>query len=82
MFPTAILCSIFIYFAAITALAVEVHDSGYDNSSLVWGPYRPNLYFGVRPRIPRTLLMGLMWARVGDFQHLKRGIIDPKRLAR
>lgn len=27
-----------------------------------WGPYRPNLYFGVRPRIPETLLMGLMWS--------------------
>ncbi|KAK1831601.1 glycoside hydrolase [Podospora conica] len=27
-----------------------------------WGPYRPNLYFGVRPQVPETLLMGLMWA--------------------
>ncbi|KAI1384902.1 glycoside hydrolase family 63 protein [Hypoxylon trugodes] len=27
-----------------------------------WGPYRPNLYFGVRPQIPDTFLMGLMWA--------------------
>lgn len=27
-----------------------------------WGPYRPNLYFGVRPQIPETFLMGLMWA--------------------
>ncbi|KAK0712122.1 glycoside hydrolase [Lasiosphaeris hirsuta] len=27
-----------------------------------WGPYRPNLYFGVRPQVPDTLLMGLMWA--------------------
>lgn len=28
----------------------------------MWGPYRPNLYFGVRPQIPETFLMGLMWA--------------------
>ena len=27
-----------------------------------WGPYRPGLYFGVRPMVPDTLLMGLMWA--------------------
>ncbi|KAI0140004.1 glycoside hydrolase family 63 protein [Hypoxylon sp. NC0597] len=32
-----------------------------------WGPYRPNLYFGVRPQIAETLLMGLMWAS-GDNQ--------------
>lgn len=30
-----------------------------------WGPYRPNLYFGIRPQVPGTLLMGLMWAN-GD----------------
>lgn len=30
-----------------------------------WGPYRPNLYFGIRPQVPETLLMGLMWAN-GD----------------
>lgn len=31
----------------------------------IWGPYRPNLYFGLRPQIPETLLVGLMWAN-GD----------------
>jgi len=31
-----------------------------------WGPYRPNLYFGVRPQIPDTILMGLMWASGDD----------------
>jgi mannosyl-oligosaccharide glucosidase len=34
--------------------------------SLLWGPYRPNLYFGIRPRIPQSLLMGLMWAKTED----------------
>ena len=28
----------------------------------MWGPYRPGLYFGVRPQVPETFLMGLMWA--------------------
>ena len=37
------------------------------NDSLLWGPYRPNLYFGVRPRIPKSLLTGLMWAKVDSF---------------
>lgn len=38
------------------------------NESLLWGPYRPNLYFGVRPRIPKSLMTGLMWAKVDSFQ--------------
>jgi len=33
-----------------------------ESTALLWGPYRPNLYFGVRPQIPNTLLMGLMWS--------------------
>ncbi|KAL2268627.1 hypothetical protein VTJ83DRAFT_3473 [Remersonia thermophila] len=43
-----------------------------NNQSLLWGPYRPNLYFGVRPRIPKSLLTGLMWGKIegyADFQH-------------
>ncbi|KAJ2401509.1 Processing alpha glucosidase I [Coemansia sp. RSA 2559] len=30
-------------------------------SDLLWGTYRPNLYFGTRPRLPNSLLSGLMW---------------------
>lgn len=43
------------------------------NDSLLWGPYRPNLYFGVRPRIPKSLMGGLMWTKVEDHtvQHSK-----------
>lgn len=37
------------------------------NDSLLWGPYRSNLYFGVRPRAPKSLLTGLLWSRVEDF---------------
>jgi hypothetical protein len=36
------------------------------DTSLLWGPYRPNLYLGLRPRIPNSLLLGLMWAGVRD----------------
>jgi mannosyl-oligosaccharide glucosidase len=42
--------------------------SAASNSSLLWGPYRPNLYFGVRPRLPKSLLTGLLWANVDDYQ--------------
>lgn len=43
-----------------------------NNQSLLWGPYRPNLYFGVRPRIPKSLMAGLMWGKIetyNDFQN-------------
>ena len=45
------------------------------NESLLWGPYRPNLYFGLRPRLPKSITTGLLWSRVEDFtevQHLVR----------
>jgi mannosyl-oligosaccharide glucosidase len=44
------------------------------NASLLWGPYRPNLYFGIRPRIPKSLLSGLFWAKVEDFQTVQHNI--------
>jgi len=38
------------------------------NDTLMWGPYRPNLYFGVRPRIPKSVMTGLLWGQVDDYQ--------------
>ncbi|KAF2872500.1 glycoside hydrolase [Massariosphaeria phaeospora] len=34
-----------------------------NDTSLLWGPYRSNLYLGIRPRVPESLLMGLMWGK-------------------
>lgn len=45
-----------------------------NNESLLWGPYKPNLYFGVRPRIPESLWTGLMWVKVDSFQHVGHGV--------
>lgn len=45
----------------------QVLTTGAANASLLWGPYRPNLYFGVRPRIPKSLLTGLMWWNGNDY---------------
>ena len=42
-----------------------------NNQSLLWGPYRPNLYFGVRPRLPQSLLAGLMWSNVDEYSSLQ-----------
>lgn len=35
---------------------------------LLWGPYRPNVYFGMRPRIPHSLISGLMWYNANDLR--------------
>lgn len=44
------------------------------NQSLLWGAYRPNLYFGVRPRLPKSFMGGLMWAKVDEFQEVQHSI--------
>lgn len=44
------------------------------NETFFWGPYRPNLYVGIRPRLPDSLMAGLMWSNVDNyenFQHLR-----------
>ena len=62
--------------AEIDASAAVVEIEKASNDSLLWGPYRPNLYFGVRPRIPKSLLTGLLWARVEDFQSVQHGVFS------
>ncbi|EFY89957.1 glucosidase I [Metarhizium acridum CQMa 102] len=44
-----------------------------NNESLFWGPYKPNLYFGVRPRLPESLWTGLMWGRIEEYNDVKDG---------
>ncbi|KAG6035836.1 hypothetical protein E4U41_005900 [Claviceps citrina] len=45
-----------------------------NNESLLWGPYKPNLYFGVRPRLPKSLWTGLMWGRMESYGDVKDGL--------
>ncbi|KAF2745649.1 glycoside hydrolase family 63 protein [Sporormia fimetaria CBS 119925] len=47
------------------------------NTSLLWGPYRPNVRFGIRPRVPQSLFMGIMWYNF-DVGHKSRGIELPQ----
>ena len=38
------------------------------SSSPIWGAFRPNLYFGLRPRIPQSLMTGLVWFGTQNYQ--------------
>ena len=57
-----------------TAQQVLSENAKVSNESLLWGPYRPNLYFGVRPRIPKSLMTGLIWAKVDNFQKVQNSM--------
>ncbi|KAK1760445.1 glycoside hydrolase [Echria macrotheca] len=71
---TALLCFSSIALAA-GAESVLIGEIGrQNNQSLLWGPYKPNLYFGVRPRIPRSLMAGLMWGRVDTYTDIQSSI--------
>ncbi|OBA19273.1 glycoside hydrolase [Metschnikowia bicuspidata var. bicuspidata NRRL YB-4993] len=42
------------------------------DDSLLWGPYRSGIYLGIRPRIPKSLMSGLLWFNVDSH----RGILS------
>lgn len=64
--------STFILFAATASAqdksVLNAELGRLNNQSLFWGPYRPNLYFGVRQRGPNSLLTGLMWSNLDSYQ--------------
>lgn len=66
----SILCNL--YAVIDTAATSTGQLSATNNASLLWGPYRPNLYLGIRPRIPESLLMGLMWSNVNDLSDISQ----------
>ncbi|KAL1880220.1 hypothetical protein VTK73DRAFT_6048 [Phialemonium thermophilum] len=45
-----------------------------NNQSLLWGPYRPNLYFGIRPRVPKSLMTGLMWGKIETYTDYQNNV--------
>ncbi|KAF2672444.1 glycoside hydrolase [Microthyrium microscopicum] len=54
------------------ATCVDLEDyERATNQSLFWGAYRPNLYFGIRPRTPDGLQMGLLWSKVEDYESVQ-----------
>lgn len=61
--------------AADNDASILINEIGrQSNESLFWGPYRPNLYFGVRPRLPKSLMGGLMWSKVDNFQDVQNSM--------
>jgi len=65
------------YFTAFLAAALSAgfvrsssENTGENDSSLFWSTYRANLYFGLRPRVPNTLMTGLMWHGLNDYQSI------------
>lgn len=71
-------CIVGILFSLAAIVSGEVdqtvlsESTKLSNETLLWGPYRPNLYFGVRPRLPKSLMTGLMWAKVDSFQNVQQ----------
>ncbi|KAL2629040.1 hypothetical protein R1flu_013726 [Riccia fluitans] len=62
---------------AITPLPVpRVSDlkqfKGEHRERLFWGTYRPQNYLGIRARVPKSLLAGLMWLGVKDGRYSLR----------
>jgi len=53
---------------AAAVVSEPVHET---DQSLLWGPYRPNLYFGIRPRLPQSLMTGLMWFSTLNYQSVQ-----------
>ena len=54
---------------------VEAPNNDVVSSALTWGPYRPNLYFGMRPRVTEDLLLGLMWGTKNHDGIIQRELI-------
>lgn len=72
----SLLALLTLFYSSPVALADDAQEilsetAKQSNASLLWGPYRPNLYFGVRPRIPRSLMTGLVWSRVDSYEGLQ-----------
>ncbi|KAI1622969.1 mannosyl-oligosaccharide glucosidase [Exophiala viscosa] len=59
-----------LYFSLSILLSLclcSARTAAASNDTLLWGPYRPNVYFGVRPRVPNSLTTGLLWANTDNF---------------
>lgn len=59
-------------------VAAEPSHPQTTNDTLLWGPYRPNVYFGVRPRLPNSIFTGLIWSNV-DTDSLSQACKLPQR---
>lgn len=51
-----------------------------DDPALLWSTYAPQLYFAVRPRLPKSLVSGLMWFGLNDWEGIQRPSLSSLRL--
>ncbi|KAF1849764.1 glycoside hydrolase family 63 protein [Cucurbitaria berberidis CBS 394.84] len=72
----ALLSTLLIPNAAAAAATAAIDSLPSNNASLLWGPYRPNLYLGIRPRVPDSLIAGLMWGKLEDVEKKLRHTVD------
>ncbi|CAN9285008.1 unnamed protein product [Alternaria alternata] len=80
MLPSTLLTLLFTLLSPTSAIDHKVPTS---NESLLWGPYRPNLYLGLRPRMPKSLVAGLMWAKLEDVETtLRHNVNQSEGMAR
>ncbi|KNG47968.1 glycoside hydrolase family 63 protein [Stemphylium lycopersici] len=82
MIPSTLLALVLAIIAPTPASADD--DTVSSNSrSLQWGPFRPNLYLGLRPRIPKSVIAGLMWGRLEDIETtLRHNVNQSEGMAR
>ena len=59
------------FFLSAFAVFGSADARSNDSQDLLWGAYRPNLYFGLRPRLPQSLMTGLMWHGTQDFMSFR-----------
>jgi mannosyl-oligosaccharide glucosidase len=43
-----------------------------EDPALLWSTYAPQLYFGIKPRLPKSITNGLMWFGLNDYEGLNR----------
>lgn len=67
--PRMLAFEIYCVLGLVVVLTIAEHTDAL-NATLLWGPYRLNLYLGLRPRIPNSLLLGLMWASIHEDEDL------------
>ncbi|KAE8825709.1 hypothetical protein PTNB85_06139 [Pyrenophora teres f. teres] len=82
LLPSTLLALVFALLPAPRASAAD-HNVHTSSDSLVWGPYRPNLYLGLRPRVPKSILAGLMWGKLEDVERtLRHNVNQSEGMAR
>ncbi len=59
-------------YLGLLLLLIPAASASSVNDTLLWGAYRPNLYFGLRPQLPQSLMTGLMWFGTHDYASFQR----------